>query len=557
MDWEPAEGYGMDVDEKGPVDGPMHMTQEPFSSDCDVYMAPTTPVQEEVHMASPILTSQPPTISEIDCSSLGFFLPSLEMKTKSIVFPPFNIHAVPRQALEPRISPRKTKLVPLDDSPFIYVPAVATYQAESPAMSSASSQGDTYTSAVHNHNHFPSKPVYCPVTPSPAYSRPTLRGVSPILTPVMPIDILEIGDTRAATPSPLIENTSSAGWPDIMADSGDIVPNVVCTLWIDEQDITPSTPRPVVAETNAPEWTVDEDATPLSPILETTTPFDWPEITISQQYFDWGVDLIDLSSPDFNSPNSDKDDSILRAFGGSSLEDLDWILNGFYATSVADACNEYNNASNSFEAMFVPAPPDNFSPVSPYDWAVSEAGPNLISFDSAHDLRHNMHSGSFELPSKSGDVIQIESNGLFQTSTPSRSAYEKLPDVQSHSLSDPLVIFSKVAYTVERNAPRSTKTDASTQTEELPAATYSTFFKMIWFSITMFIYSIRISLTAPVFALCEIFSLSEVEPRFYFWLERCGRFEKCSAHYHFRHLRSSIPCGQCLSRLWYSSLHYL
>ena len=536
----------MDVDEKGPVDVPMYMTQEPFSSDCDVYMAPTTPAQqEEVHMASPILTSQPPIISEIDCSSLRFSLPPLEMKMKPIVFPPFNIHAVPRQALESRISPRKTKLVSLDDSSSIYVPAIATYQAESPAMSSASSQGDTYTSAVHNRNHFPSKPVYCPVAPLPAYYIPTLQGVSPILTPVMPIDILEMGDTRAATPSPLVESSSSAEWPDRMADSGDIAPSVVCTPWIDEQDITPSTPRPVVAETNAPERTVDEDATPLSPILEATTPFDWPEITISQQYFDWGVDLINLSSPDFDSPNSDKDDSILRAFGGSSLEDLDWILDGFHATSVADACNEYNN---SFEAMFVPAHPDNFSPVSPYDWVVSEAGPDLISFDSAHDLRHNMHSCSFELPSDSGDVIQTESNGLFQTSTPapySRSAYEGSPDVQSHSLFDPFVIFSKVAYTVERNAPRSTKTDASTQTEELPAATYSTSFKMIWFSITMFIYSIRISPTAPVFALCEIFSLSEVEPTFYFWLERFGRFEKYSAHYHFRHLlRSSIPCGQ-------------
>ena len=45
------------------------------------------------------------------------------------------------------------------------------------------------------------------------------------------------------------------------------------------------------------------------------------------------------------------------------------------------------------------------------------------------------------------------------------------PDVQARS---PLAIFNKAA--VERNATRSTKTDASTQTEELPGATYGTSF---------------------------------------------------------------------------------
>jgi hypothetical protein len=534
----------MDVDEKGPVDVPIYyMTQEPFSSaDCDVYMAPS--IVQEVHMASPILTSQPPTISEI-----AFFLPPLELKTKPIVFPPFNIHAISRQTLEPCVGPRKIKAVPLDDSSFIHMPVVATYQAEPPTMASANSQGDTDTSAVH---HFPSKSVYRPVTPSPSKSRTTLRDVYPILIPVKPIDILEedgqIADTRAATLSPLIESTSFAGWPNRMGP-GDIVPNFDCIPdeqdvtpgtphlvvaetntpewideqdvtpsalrlvvaetntpewideqdvtpsalrlvvaetttpeWIDVQDVTPSTPHPVIAETNTPpEWTVDEDVSPLSqyPILETATPFYWPEITFFQ-YFDWGVDLIDLWGPNFDSLDFDNDDSVLRAFGGSSLKDLDWILEGFRATSVADTSIESKNASDSFEAMSVLAPLHKFSPVSPYDWSVSEAGPNLISFDSAHDLRHNIRSGSFELPSfKSGDVIQTESNGLFQTSTPApnnRSAKEELPDVQPHFLFDPLDIFSKAADTVERNAPRSTKTDASTQTEEFPGATYSTSF---------------------------------------------------------------------------------
>ena len=492
MDWEPAESYGMDVDEKGP------MVYIPFSSaDCDVYMASTT--VQEVHMASPILTSQPPTISEIT-----FFLPPLEMKTKPIVFPPFNIHAVSRQALEPRVSPRKIKANPLDDSPFIYNPAVATYQVESPTMASASSHVDTSISAVHNHNHFPSNSVYRPVTPSPSKFRTTLLDDSHILMPVMPIDVPEedgqIADTRAATPSPLIESTSSAGWSDGMAGQGDVAPSVDCIPWsdsideqditpstprlvvaetnipewieeqdvtpstprlvaetntpewIEEQDVTPSTPHPVVAETNTPEWIVDEDITPLSqyPILETTTPFYWPEITFFQEYVDWGADLIDLWSSNVDSPNFDKDDSVFRAFGGSRLEDLDWILEGFRATSVGDACIESKNASNSFETIFVPAPLHIFSPVSPYDRAVSESGLDLISFDSPHGLRHNLGSGSFELPSfKFGDVILTEFNELFQTSTPA-------PCKRS-------VIFS-------------TKTDASTQTEELPGATYSTSF---------------------------------------------------------------------------------
>ena len=589
MDWEPAESYDMDMD--------VDVTEAPFSfADCDVYMAPIS--VQEVHMTSPILTSQPPTISEIT-----LFLPPLEMKTKPIIFPPFNIHAVSRQVLEPLVGPRKVNAAPLDDSSFVYMPAVSTDQAELPTMFSASSQDDTYTSTVHNHIHFPPNAVYRPVPPSPSKYRTTLRDVSPILIPVKPIDIHDeegqITNTRGATPSPLIESTSSTRWPNGMAGSGDIASNVNCIPWpdsiyeqdvspntrhlvvaetntpewideqdvtprtprfvvntpewiyeqdvtprtprfvvktpewideqdvtprtprfvvntpewIDEQDVTPRTPRfvintpewideqdftprtprfvvntpnwiderdvtpstlyPVVAETNTPEWTVDEDVTPLSqgPILETATPFHWPEITSLKEYVDWEVDLIDLWSPNLDSPNFDMDDTVLRAFGVSSLDDLDWILEGFRATSVADACIESKNALNSFEGMFVPAPLHNFS------LAVSEAGPDLISFDSAHDLRHNVHSGSFKLSSfESADVIQFfEPTGLFQTSTPApynRSAFEESPDVQSHFPFDSLVKFSKAAYTVERNTPRNTKRDASTQTEELPGATY-------------------------------------------------------------------------------------
>lgn len=481
----------------------MDVDVSPFSfADCDVFMAP--PGIQEVHMASPILTSQPPTISEI-----SFFLPPLIMKTKPIVFPPFNIHAVSRQALEPVVGPRKIKAVPLDDSSFVYMPAVATHQVEPPIMASARCQGDNYTSGVYNHNHFPPNSVYPPVTPSPSKYRTTLRDVSPISIPVKPIDILDeegqIADTRAATPSPLIEST--AEWPDGIAGPSDIVPNVDyipwpnsideldvtpstfhfvaetnTTEWIDEQDVTPITPQPVVAETITPEWTVDEDVTPLSqyPILETAAPFHWPEIPFFHESVDWGVDLIDLWSPNFESPNFDEDESVLRVFGVSILEDLDWILEGFRATSVADACVESKSASNSFEAMFVPAPLHQFSPVSPYDWAVSEAGLDLISFDSAYSLDHNIHSDSFELPSlESGDVIQFESNGLFQTSTPAPYNRSVSPDVQSRSPFDPLDVFNKATFTVEKNAPRSTKTDASTQTEELPGATYGTSFSMI------------------------------------------------------------------------------
>ena len=502
MDWEPAESYSMDVD----------VTQDFFSfADCDVYMAP--PSIQEVHMASPILTSQPPAISGIT-----FFLPPLEMKTKPIVFPPFNIHAISRQALEPLVGPRKTKVAPLD-VPFVYMPAIATYQVEPPTMPSASCQGDNYTFGVHNHNHSLPTSVYPPVTPSPSKSRTILPDVSPI----KPIDILDeegqIADSLAATPSPLIECSSSAGWPDRIAGP-DIAPNVdyipwpdsIDELdvtpstphlvvetntpeWIDEQDVTPctphlvvakintperigklgvtlSTPQLVVAETHTPEWSVDEDVTPLSqyPILEAATPFHWPEVPFFQEYIDWGVDLIDLWSPNFESSNLDEDDSVLRAFGVSRLEDLDWILEGFRAASVADVCVKSKCASNSFEATFVPTPLHNLSPVSLYDWTASEVGPDLISFDSAYGLHHNIHSGSFKLPSlESGDVIQFESN-LFQTSTPAPYKRSALPDVQSRS---PL-IFNKPTYTVEGNAPRNTKIDASTQTEELPGVTNGT-----------------------------------------------------------------------------------
>jgi hypothetical protein len=523
MDWEPAESYYMDVD----------VTPGPFSfTDCDVYMAP--PEVPEVHMASPILTSQPPPISEII-----LFLPPLEMKMKPIVFPPFNIHAVSRQALEPLTAPKK-KSVPLDDSSFVYMPAVATYQVEPPTMASTNFQGDNYTFAVHNQNHFPPNSVYRPLTP-PSKSRTTLRDVSPPFISVKSIDILDeegqIADSCATTLSPLIESTSSAGWPGGIAGLGDIAPNVDCIPWpnsigeqdvtpstphlvteintpehftpstphhvaetnnpewvdeqdftpstphlvvaesttpewIDGQDITPSTPQPIVAETTTLEWTVDEDVIPLShyPIFETITPFHWPEISYLQGFV---VDLIDLWSPNIESSNFNEDDSVLRAFGVSSLQDLEWILEGFRATSVADACIESKSASNSFEAMFAPAP---LSPVSPYDWAVSDIGPDLISFDSAYGLQHNIQSGPFKLPSlESWNVIQFESNGLFQTSTPAPYNRSASPDVQSHSPFDPLV---KATY-ARRNAPRGTKADASTQTEEFSGATYGTSFQMI------------------------------------------------------------------------------
>ena len=512
MDWEPTENYGMDVD----------VTQGPFSfDDCDVYMAP--PSVQDIHMASPILTSQLPSISEI-----ALFLPPLEMKTKPAVFPPCSIHAVSRQVLEPLTCPRRIKAVPLDDSLFVYIPAVSNYLAEPPTMFSASCQGDNYTSSLHNHNYFPKNSVYRPVTPSPSESRTAFRDQT--------IDIFDeeghIDDTRAATPSPLIESSSCAGWPDGIA--GDIFTNVDCIPWpysideqdttpstphhvaetytpewIDEQDLTPSTPhpfvetytpewinedvtpdtphlvaetntlewideqdatlstpQPVVAETNTPEWLADEDVTSISqyPILETATPFHLPEIPFFQEFVDQGTDLIDLWNPNFEGSNFDKDESVLHSFGASSLKDLNWILEGFHATSVADACIESKSVLNTFEAMFVPAPLHNFSPVSSYDWAVSEAGPDLISFDAAYGLPCL----------ESGDVIQYESNGLFQTSTPAPYNRSALPDVQSRSAFDPLVFFNKATNTVERNAPRSTKRDASTQTEELPGTTYGT-----------------------------------------------------------------------------------
>ena len=496
-DWEPTENYDMDVD----------ATQGPFSfEDCDISMAspgtPSSPSFQDIHMASPIMTPQFPSISEI-----ALFLPPLEMKTKPTVFPPFNSHAVSCQALEPLAYPMEPLL---DDSPFVYIPAASNYLPEPPTMFSASCQGDNFTSAVHNHDHFPPNTVYRPVTPSPWEYRTTFRDVSPQSD--ISDEESEIADTRSATPSPLIESTICAGWSDGLEGSSDMSIDIDCTplpdsideqnitpstpylvaetytpewinedimpstphlvaeintpKWIDEQDATPSTPQPVVAETNTPEWLADEDVTSISqyPILETATPFHLPEIPFFQEFVDQGADLIDLWNPNFEGSNFDKDESVLHSFGASSLKDLNWILEGFHATSVADACIESKSVLNTFEAMFVPAPLHNFSPVSSYDWAVSEAGPDLISFDAAYGLPCL----------ESGDVIQYESNGLFQTSTPAPYNRSALPDVQSRSAFDPLVFFNKATNTVERNAPRSTKRDASTQTEELPGTTYGT-----------------------------------------------------------------------------------
>ena len=166
MDWEPTENYDMDVD----------VTQGPFSfEDCDIYMASPSqhspPSFQDIHMASPSLTPQLPSISEI-----ALFLPPLEMKTKPTVFSPFNSHAVSCQALEPLAYPRA---VPSDDSPFVYIPAVSNYLPEPPTVFSASCQGDNYTSSVHNHINFAPNSVYRPVTPSPSKSRTTFRDVSP------------------------------------------------------------------------------------------------------------------------------------------------------------------------------------------------------------------------------------------------------------------------------------------------------------------------------------------------------------------------------------------
>ena len=339
------------------------VTQGPFSfEDCDVYMAsPSPPSFQDIHMASPILTPQLPLISEI-----ARFLPPLEMKTKPTVFPPFNSHAVSCQALE-----------------LLDIPA---YLPEPPTMFSASYQGDNYTYADHNHNHFPPNSVYRPVTPSPSKSRTTFRDVSP------QSDISDegqIADTRSATPSPLIESTSCAGWSDGLADSSDMSIDVDCTSWpdsideqdvmpstpylaaetytpewideqdvtprtpveiytpewIDEQDATPSTPQPVVAETSTPEWLADEDVTSISqnPILETATLFHLPEVHFFQES---GADLIDLWDPSF-----DKDESVFRSFSASSLKDLEWILEAFHAATIADACIESKSTSNSFKAM--------------------------------------------------------------------------------------------------------------------------------------------------------------------------------------------------------------
>ena len=596
MDWEPTENYDMDVD----------VTQGPFSfEDCDVSMAsPSPPSVQDIHMASPILTPQFPSISEI-----ALFLPPLEMKTTPAVFPFFSSHAVSCQALEPLAYPREIKAVPLDDFPFVYIPAVSNCLPEPLTMFSATCRADNFTPAVHNHNQFPSNSVYRPVTPSPRKSRTTFRESD------ISDEEDEIVDRRSATPSPLIKSTSCAGWSEGLTGSRDMSMDVDCTLrpdsideqnvtpsapyliaetytpewideqdvtpripveiqnewinedimpstphlvaetntleWIDEQDATPSTPQPVVAETNTPKWLADEDVTSISqnPILETATPFHLPEVPLFQEFVDPGADLIDLWDPSFEGSNFDKDESVLRSFSASSLKDLEWILEAFHATTFTDACIESKSASNSFEAMFIPAPLHN--QVLPYDWAVSEAGPDLISFDSADGLHHNIQSGSFKLPSlESGEIIQYESNGLFQTSTPASYNRSASPDVQSCSALYPLVFFNKATNTVERNAPRSTERDASTQTEELPGATYGTSFLIGLVFNAYFAYYIRSSLTTPIFALREIFSLSEAEPRFFSWLEQFWRFGNCSALCLYLHvLWSSIPCGQRLPRL--------
>ena len=89
--------------------------------------------------------------------------------------------------------------------------------------------------------------------------------------------------------------------------------------WIDEQYATPSTPQPVVAETNTPEWSGDEDVTSISqnPILETATPFHLPDVPFFQEFVDRGADLVDLWDPNFEGSNFDKDESVLRSSSAS------------------------------------------------------------------------------------------------------------------------------------------------------------------------------------------------------------------------------------------------
>jgi len=604
MDWEPAEGYAMDIDEKGPMETPyfpIYMTQEPFSSaNRDVYMAPTA--VQEVHMASPIFDFQhSPPIIEADCST--FFLPPLEMHTEPIIFPPLKFPAASRQALGHRVILRETKAVTLDIS--------SSYQVESPTMASANSRCVTYTSAAINHGlrctvasqnaetvplsvvgvnvlavpddlpiiHIhhpkylltsppntrgidqdsppPSNPECRPAsTVTLSLSNPNIRDASAIVMPVIPVctleslpDILEerlqggqIGDTCAAS---LSKSSISAEWPDrtvgddIAPSDGKLFVEGVTPPgwpeWVVEQDVTPSTPHSIVAETNTPtplgwpDWIIEEDTTSISqyPVLEsTTTPLHWPQKTVFQEYADSGVDLIGLSGTNSDSPKSCRDNSALRAFGGSSLEDLDWILEGFRATNVPDAYIAFKNASNAFESItsgmkFVPASPGNFSRVSPYDWAH-----DLISFNAVDDLRHHpvetapvpaaTHSGPSESPSfKYEDVVQTELNGLFQTltlapcdrsvsdeppfaaaptldnmaspSTPeivittcdSQSSFECSPvsdtsEVQSRSPFNPiyhhgntLVGFSKAAYTVEINTLRNVKAFKSKLSSEV------------------------------------------------------------------------------------------
>ena len=652
MDWEPAESYGMDVDENIPAETPYFSTQleEPYSP--DVYMASTT--VEEVYMSSPILTSPPLSLPlQIDRKST-FFLPPLNLNTKPIVFPPLNIHAFSLLTLKDRVGSSEVKPVPPHSSSEIYMPAALP---EPPTPSNTRGMDQDPRPLSLNSDCRPT-----------SKSGTALQGVSPILTLVMSVrnpepllDILEgslqVGDIRTAALDIPIKSIGSSEGPDETLGN-DITPSDGKLFlesatppgwpdWIVDQDITPSTPHPVFAETDTPgssNRTVDEDPAPNSqyPNLETSTAFHSPQATNSQVYIDCGVDLIGLFSPNPDSPNLSEDDPVLRAFGGSSLEDLDWIHEGFRVTNFPDTC------------------------IEPYDWAVvSETSPDLISFNSAYDLGHRSvetslvlattHSGSFKL--SSGDAIQSQSN-LFRTSTPApcdisslvaeptldNMAFDSAPEIvidtydsqsflsyypasdipeipdisnvlscspfnsiyfQASALDD----ISKAAYTFERNArrnvelfkkklsievqklrvrtktstkflasqdiqttthagpkidvkhdvfgeiaevtdkssARSTKKDASTQTQKLPDAAYSTSSKCPGLRCLSFFLTIRPSPTAPVFSLCEVFSLSEVGPRFHFRFERFGRSEiystQISWHCDFGHLLwFSISC---------------
>ena len=521
MDWEPTENDGMDID------------------DLEYY--------SEVHMASPIEDT--------------FFLPPLEFNTKPLAFPPLEFpawehkrnipltaisvqssttpaatsqgvthkSALANHVLERSVTSQHAKTTPSSVDAInvsaipSYVPKMRSYHPKNLATSPSKTRVTVDQNSPPPPSNFDCLPICLTVAPPSSKSRTNPR---PIPIPVVPISLPTIseetlldghsGDTPPATLRPPIKTTVPAERPhrtigndNIALSDGNLsneIPSPPGWLdWAVEQDLTPSTPHPIFAETNTPpgwpDWMANDDTTPVAqyPVLESTTPS--PQTTTFQEYVDPSLDLIGLFTPNSSSSNPSNliDESAFRAFGGSSLEDLDWILEGFRATNITFESVNHEN-------KFAPAPRGNFSPVSPYDWApVSDLGPDLITFDSTHDLSHRSAetplvlattlSGSFELPFfKSGDDVQTESNRRFRMSTPAcdrlATCAVVVPTLENANtpeivittcnspssihcspLSDPshspfhpmyhdsnvLAEFSKIAYTVERNALRNVK----------------------------------------------------------------------------------------------------